>query len=561
MKFGILCNGYEFQRWQAETILHLIDYGIEPCLLIVDENSIPDQRVIQKWIKYPYSKLLARVFFRFISHPVSKQPVNLRDELKLIPVLKCTTRKKGIGEYFEPSDIGTIKSYKLDFLLRFGFDILKGDILNTATNGVWSFHHDDEQKYRGVPPGFWEIYKTDPVNGAILQRLTETLDGGIILRKGYFGTVNHSWSGNIDQLYFGTTQWPLQVCKEIESGKATITSNDPSSAKGKLYRIPGNLVMILFISRLIVNKIIFHFKDLFLCEKWNVAIVKAPIHVFLDDKSNWPEPHWLPKSGRGKYKADPFGFVKDGKLNVLFEDYNYRDELGKISTLQLNTTDLAGNSPKNILDTNYHLAYPFLFNCEEKWYCMPETANNLSLDLYKFDPALRCLTNLTTLITGIAAVDATLCNYNGYWWLFFTQKGSTNSELNIWYSDKMFGVYKPHANNPVKTDIRSARPAGTMFVHNGELYRPAQDCSKTYGGSISINRITDLTPGSFSEEVFSCVKPYGHHNWKKGLHTLSSAGEYTLIDGKRHTFILASFIHQLKRKLLRIGRKNTNGQL
>ena len=40
----------------------------------------------------------------------------------------------------------------------------------------------------------------------------------------------------------------------------------------------------------------------------------------------------------------------------------------------------------------------------------------------------------------------------------------------------------------VKTDVRSARPAGTPFVYQGELYRPAQDCSRTYGGSIVIHR-------------------------------------------------------------------------
>jgi len=43
--------------------------------------------------------------------------------------------------------------------------------------GVWSWHHGDEDKYRGGPPAFWEIVNADPVTGALLQRLTERLDG------------------------------------------------------------------------------------------------------------------------------------------------------------------------------------------------------------------------------------------------------------------------------------------------------------------------------------------------------------------------------------------------
>ena len=38
------------------------------------------------------------------------------------------------------------------------------------------------------PPGFWEIHNGDPVTGVILQRLTETLDGGVVLHAGWFKT-------------------------------------------------------------------------------------------------------------------------------------------------------------------------------------------------------------------------------------------------------------------------------------------------------------------------------------------------------------------------------------
>lgn len=557
MKFGILCNGYVFQRWQAEAILMLIDHGIEPCLIIINDNPAPVQSSFNKWLHYPYTKIMARLYFRIVAHPSSKQLQDLSEELHLYPKIYCRTQQKGYSEYFNKEDITTIKASKPDFLLRFGFDILKGEILDAATHGVWSFHHDDEQKYRGVPPGFWEIVKSDPINGAILQRLTSTLDGGIILRKGYFGTIPHSWNANIDQLYSGTTSWPLQVCIDIGNGNSSFLNSAPSAAKGKLHFMPGNFTMVRFLWKLTSNKIRFHFRELFLCEKWNVGLVKVPVSSFLEPSAQIPEPEWLPEAGRGRYHADAFGFEENEKLHLLVESYNYSEKIGRISAIEFNTLTSESLPPKTVLNTGYHLAYPFLFQYEGNWYCIPETANNLSLDIYSYDPGSQCLTYLTTLLTGIAAVDTTIYNYNDCWWLFFTRKGSTNTELNIWYSDKIFGPYRPHANNPVKTDIRSARPAGPLFEYEGALYRPAQDCSRTYGGGININRITELTPTSFKEETANHVAPFGHHKWNSGIHTLCSTGDFTIIDGKRHTFIMSAFLHQLKRKTLRFGRKSS----
>lgn len=561
MQFGILCNGYVFQSWQSKVILHLIDHGIEPCLVIINDNPLPVQSRFRKWLHYPYSKLLARLYFRFAANPSSKQSHDLSGKLHDIRRIYCRTQQKGFSEYFTTEDIIIIKSCKPDFLLRFGFDIIKGEILNAATYGVWSFHHDDAQKYRGVPPGFWEIVKSDMVNGAILQRLTETLDGGIILRKGYFGTITHSWSANIDQLYFGTTLWPLQVCIDIENGIATYADNAPSSARGKLHFMPGNITMLHFLAQLAANKFLFHFRELFVCEMWNVGLVKSPVHSLLGSDAKNLKTFWLPQAGRGTYHADAFAFEQDGKLNLLVEAYNYKEQRGKISSVGIETETLQALPPKTVLETDYHLAYPFLFQYKNAWYCMPESANNMNLDIYSYDPKMQCLTFLSTLLRDIPAVDATLYNHNGYWWLFFTQKGSTNTELHIWYSDKIFGTYRPHANNPVKTDIRSARPAGPLFEHDGALYRPAQDCSLTYGGSVSINRISELTPTKFHEEVVSHVAPFGKHKWKTGLHTICSAGDFTIFDGKRHTFVMSAFLHQLKRKTLMLGWKNTIGLL
>ncbi|WP_137283448.1 formyltransferase family protein [Halorussus salinisoli] len=67
-----------------------------------------------------------------------------------------------------------------DTAIRFGFGILKGDVLDAPEHGVLSFHHGDLRKYRGMPSGFWEYLHDEDTAGVTLQKLSETLDGGEI---------------------------------------------------------------------------------------------------------------------------------------------------------------------------------------------------------------------------------------------------------------------------------------------------------------------------------------------------------------------------------------------
>ena len=318
MKFGILCNGNIFQQWQLETIRQLVTGGHSCDLLIVNANPLPQINFRDKLINYPYSKLIYRIWFRFMMRPEAKRPSNICDLHLVIPEIRCYTIKKGYSEYFNEADLKQINAHKLDFILRFGFGIIKGGILNAAKYGVWSYHHDDDRKYRGVPTGFWEIWYSDPVNAAILQRLTDKLDSGVILRKAYFKTINHSWQANLNNLLQSTTEWPLQVCRDIENGITGFLSvrNSPESA---IFRLPDNLKMTRFLLKVAFNKLRFHFRDLFLTEKWNIGIIPIPIEKLINPGSyEIPEPQWLKiNNKRSVYYADPFGYFVAGKINIV----------------------------------------------------------------------------------------------------------------------------------------------------------------------------------------------------------------------------------------------------
>ena len=39
---------------------------------------------------------------------------------------------------------------------------------------------------------------------------------------------------------------------------------------------------------------------------------------------------------------------------------------------------------------------------------------------------------------------------------------------HVFHADSPFGPFTPHRRNPVKSDVRSARPAGKLFTWNGD---------------------------------------------------------------------------------------------
>lgn len=104
------------------------------------------------------------------------------DGLSNYEVIRTTPiQSEGFGNRFPDGVINTI-SEETDIVFRFGFGIIKGDILNATEYGVLSFHHGDIRKYRGRAGGFWAYLNGDKEAGVTLQVLTEDLDGGKIAK-------------------------------------------------------------------------------------------------------------------------------------------------------------------------------------------------------------------------------------------------------------------------------------------------------------------------------------------------------------------------------------------
>ncbi|UPV99307.1 hypothetical protein M0R88_12325 [Halorussus gelatinilyticus] len=122
-----------------------------------------------------------------------------------------------------------------DVAIRFGFGILKGDVLDAPERGVLSFHHGDLREYRGMPCGFWEFLNDEDTAGVTLQRLTETLDGGEIVAYEPVDLADaRTWSEVRERLFAVSDDVLVAGVRNVASG---VEPESPGEL-GDLYSLP-----------------------------------------------------------------------------------------------------------------------------------------------------------------------------------------------------------------------------------------------------------------------------------------------------------------------------------
>ncbi|MBU6338706.1 MAG: hypothetical protein KGQ36_01870 [Rickettsiales bacterium] len=288
---------------------------------------------------------------------------------------------------------------------------------------------------------------------------------------------------------------------------------------------------------------------IFFIEQWNIGILNFPIADIFHKK---PEVKWLNNPCKLRFFADPFGFKIADKNYVIFEDYSQIKKRGRISIAALDE-NLNLVDQKIVLDDGKHLSYPFVINDKDSCFMICESYKSNKLSLYEIDKNKIELKKVKDIFVDKKIIDPTIIFHQEKYWMFYTTENDSNAKLHIAFADSLDGEFKEHKKNPVKDDLFSARSAGTPFIVDGVIYRPSQNCTKAYGESVVINKITELSEENFSEEFVKEIKAE-YHNF--GLHTISEFGFLTLTDGRKKVFLIYKPFISLIRNFMRILKKN-----
>lgn len=446
-----------------------------------------------------------------------------------------------------PSEaLEAVRSLELDLILAFEptgtFLPIVGDPDKLARRGIWTHAFAVSGDHPSLPPGF-EAASSGAVSATVsLVRLTPSGEGKP-LEQEWLRVEAHS--------YRQTRAACTEAAAEL-SARHLRRHAMPQVAARPL-RLPmtdrrGELAAVRLIVKMSARAFASIARRALFSQDWNVGVIKRPIADVLAGVDA-REIEWLPERAGDGFLADPFGIpLNDGRCLLLAEEWVGARARGRIVAATIDGARYV-SPPRPVLERDVHLSYPHVIPDEGGWLFAPESSRAAEVALYQLGSDSTPARRVGTLLDGFAAVDPTVVEYAGRWWLFATDATrNADGHLHVWWGASARGPWTAHAHNPVKCDVRSARPGGTPFCVDGVLYRPAQDCSEAYGGSLVVNRIDVLTPEAFGETTVARLEPDPTGPYPMGIHTLSAVGETMLVDGKRYRFALP---WKVRRKLSR----------
>lgn len=273
-------------------------------------------------------------------------------------------------------------------------------------------------------------------------------------------------------------------------------------------------------------------RRVFFEEQWFIAFSLRQKQSLFQQR---PEDFWQIIPPRGHFYADPFLFAWRGKDYVFFENFAYQNPKGVISCMEVNGHG-SWTAPVKVVEREYHLSYPCVFEWENEIYMIPETSKNHTIELYRAVEFPFHWKFEKVLLDGLIASDNTLFKArDGKFWLLSSIAPACDSlgPLYAFLSESPLGGWASHRLNPIVADSLRSRPAGQLFWHEGQLFRPSQDCSAIYGQTVILNRIDEMSEDAYSEAPFAVLDP----NFLPGssrTHTINRSDQFEVRDALRY---------------------------
>lgn len=513
---GILIDNFQdLSNWQLRIIEVILDEPTLECTLILQEKRHQDQvrsnpnrhfftRCSPNRVLFAIQEYIEKsVFFKTV-YSVDKK--SLLAQLESVPKIEIVHQDNTKSDEITKATIERLQQSNLDLIINLDSLCVPVRLAEGAKNGMWSFCFGNPVGSYYGPTGFYEVaLKIPSIECSLVAHSPDStlkLVDRAFFNRGWsmIETATISGEGGVSLL--------IKNLKRLQKGH-----NFPADFRGEIkHKYPSLFQVMKYMARF----------SLSLWDKlerrmayrlwgqrhecWSVFIGKGN---FLEGNPGGLKPLKMPKD---EFWADPFLFSYENIDYVFFENYSYKTNRGKISCGKVDGQQLV--NIVDVLDLEYHLSFPFIFEEDGAIYLMPETSENKRLEIYKAIEFPTKWKLVTTAFEGEQVADAFFFDdaQNEKWLFVNKQMAETSpmsSELFIYKVDSVeLNTVQPHAQNPVIIDARIARNGGAIFEHENEFYRPSQrNTDGIYGRALNINRIKKLTLETYEEENVRIVEP------------------------------------------------------
>ncbi len=243
---------------------------------------------------------------------------------------------------------------------------------------------------------------------------------------------------------------------------------------------------------------------------WNVAWKPRDESAY--SIINNPEGYWL---------ADPLLFETGKDIFLFVECFEKKNGIGRLGVMRFDGESFIEFTV--IVKQPYHLSYPYVFSCCDKFYMIPESSSNETVELYKaIEFPLKWEKN-AELARG-KYVDTTLYpKTNGLFHLYTYDMNS--HELCIGTLDMC--RLKIEFGKRIKDEKYEFRNGGTVFEYSGQKCRAVQNNQYFYGQSL---HVIDCDS---NEELFDILPKkirVNTNNRYRRIHTYSCTHDIEAVD-------------------------------
>ena len=532
LNIALILEGKKIDRWQSEMISNITNsyYAEIKWLIRLNSNQSKTKR------NFPfYKKSFWHQLFIKLDQKIFKIKPNAFDEINFNSIkfnaeIKISSTKKSLNKESKKR-LDKFIDKKIDVILDLSETKPELNSKNLSKYGIWYLTFSDYTPKNKNLSGLLEVlHKKDYINSRLIVSF-ENQNKTLFSSKSFVDITSIHKSRN--SVFWKTSLFIPRQLENLYNNRQEfvdrINNREPLSSLKIIENNPRLLSLFKHIFRttknVVKNKLFKHF----IFNQW-ILLFKVSENYKTKDYSKEYSRITPPKD---RIWADPFIYNNNGKYFVFIEEMLIKQNKGFISVMELSINGTF-SKPTPIIENEYHMSYPFLFEDNDHLYMIPETGSNKTIELYKCVDFPYKWEFLKVLLEGEKAVDTTVLKYNNKYWIFTNIKevlgASAHEELFLYYTDDIInGKWNAHPKNPIVSDVRYARPAGNIFVKDNKLYRPAQNCSKRYGYGINIQEIISLNENEYEEKNVDSISP----NWASdllGTHTINHCEGITIID-------------------------------
>lgn len=424
-----------------------------------------------------------------------------------------------------------VKALRLDVAIALG-DLDDAMLDGLARYGVWRYCFGDDLAQAEPYAGAREVMHAAPVtaSGLVARRGNGACDR--LVCQSWSRTLPYSIGRNRDNLQRKSIEFAARALEQLHRfGPAWLDDRPATGATARASRATaaaaGSAELLGGLARLGGRIARRGLEKLCTVDQWFIGYRFGAAERWDGDLRSYR----MLMPPRDRYWADPFPLERAGRHYIFFEEFMFAAGRAHINAVEVGRDGSCSPAVK-VLERPYHLSYPLLVEDDGELYMIPESGANRTVEIYRCTRFPHEWRLEKVLLRGARFVDATLHRAHGIWWMFVNagpDGTELHDELHLYYADSLLGEWRAHAANPVKSDVRSARPAGRLYERDGKLYRPAQICAPLYGSGISLNEVVRLSPDDYREREVERVFPT-HPGGLLGLHTVNRAGELSVVD-------------------------------